>query len=92
MDTYADSGKKDINMLPLNRTNVIAIQDITAGKVDLSVGLAALIWWPYTGQATTDLSERIMNVKPMVPVARARWQFGALHTVAAILRSSLRPR
>lgn len=75
-NTYADSGKKDINMLPLNRTNVVAIQDITVGKVDLSVGLAALVWWPYTGQATTDLSERIMNVKPMVPVARARWQFG----------------
>jgi hypothetical protein len=34
------------------------------------------MWWPYDGGLSTDLNQRIMNVKPMIPVARARWQFG----------------
>lgn len=65
----------DVSMLPLNRANVLAIQEAAIGRFDVSAGLAGLIWWPYGG-GITDASERAINVKPMVPVARARWQFG----------------
>ena len=71
-----DQGQRDISMLPLDRANVAAIQDIASGRFDLSAGLAALVWWPYDGGISSDLKQRIMTVKPMVPVARARWSFG----------------
>ncbi len=73
---YAQAGlNPNITMLPLNRVNVMAIQDLVMGKFDISVGLSGLIWWPYGG-GTTDIGEKIMSVKPLIPVARARWQFG----------------
>lgn len=65
----------DASMLPLNRTNFLAIQEVAAGDFDVAAGLSGLIWWPYGG-GVTDASERVMNVKPMVPVARVRWRFG----------------
>ena len=76
-NAYATDGglNPDISMLPLNRINVLAIQDITLGRFDVSVGLSGLIWWPYGG-LLTDIREKLVNVKPMVPVARARWKFG----------------
>lgn len=75
---YNDPSKKNtITNLPLSRTSVSVIQDMTAGRFDVSVGLSGLVWWPYYGGgANADLSQKIMQVKPMVPVARARWQFG----------------
>lgn len=71
-----DKGERNISMLPLNRASVTAIQDIGADRFDISAGLSALVWWPYDGGASTDLKQRLMNIKPMVPVARARWKFG----------------
>jgi hypothetical protein len=76
------TGDQDISALPLNRMNVMAIQDIAVERFDISVGLSALVWWPYDGGLSTDLKQRLVNVKPMVPVARARWQFGSPETVA----------
>jgi hypothetical protein len=73
---YDPDQKPDIAWLPLNRANVVVIQDLAVGRFDASVGLAGLIWWPYGQGKAADLSEKIMQVKPMVPVARARWQFG----------------
>ena len=73
---YDPDQKTNIDWLPLNRANVIAIQDLAVGRFDASVGLAGLIWWPYGQGKAADLSEKVMQVKPMVPVARARWQFG----------------
>jgi hypothetical protein len=35
------------------------------------------VWWPYDGGISSDLKQRIVSVKPMIPVARARWRFGA---------------
>jgi hypothetical protein len=64
----------DISMQPLNRANFLAIQEVSAGNFDVAAGLAGLIWWPYGG-GITDASERVLNVKPMVPVARVRWRF-----------------
>ena len=69
-------GERDISMLPLNRASVTAIQDIGADRFDISAGLSALIWWPYDGGTSSDLKQRVMTIKPMVPVARARWKFG----------------
>jgi hypothetical protein len=70
-----DLGKK-IGWLSLNRANVLAIQDFTSGNFDASVGLSGLVWWPYGQGKSANISERVMQVKPMVPVARARWKFG----------------
>jgi hypothetical protein len=70
------TGDRDIAALPLNRANVLAIQDIALDRMDISVGISALIWWPYDGGISSDLKQRLINVKPMIPVARARWQFG----------------
>src|SRR4051794_14062289 len=76
-DYYDPSSRYRISGLPLNRSNVIAIQDLAVGRFDVSVGLSGLIWWPYYGTgADADLNQKIMQVKPMIPVARARWQFG----------------
>ncbi|MDB5106475.1 MAG: hypothetical protein JWP91_4164 [Fibrobacteres bacterium] len=75
-NAYDPDQKKDLAWLPLNRANVIAIQDLAVGRFDVSVGLAGLIWWPYGQGKAADLSEKVMQVKPMIPVARARWQFG----------------
>ena len=78
MNRYADPSvlDQDISWLPLNRANVIAIQDLSAGNFDVSVGLSGLIWWPYGQGKSANISERVAQVKPMVPLARARWQFG----------------
>lgn len=65
----------DAKMLPLNRANVSVIQSVALDNFDVLVGIAGLIWWPYGG-GITNVSERAMNVRPMVPVARARWRFG----------------
>jgi hypothetical protein len=73
---YDPDQKFDIAWLPLNRANVAAIQDITVGQFDVSAGLSGLIWWPYGAGIQADYSEKVMQVKPMVPVARVRWQFG----------------
>lgn len=67
---------KDISWLPLNRANVLAIQEFSAGDFDGAMGLSGLIWWPYGQGKSANISERVMQVKPMVPVARARWKFG----------------
>lgn len=67
---------KDIGWLPLNRANVLAIQDFAAGNFDASMGLSGLVWWPYGQGKSANISERVLQVKPMVPVARARWKFG----------------
>ncbi|MEO6098418.1 MAG: hypothetical protein ABIW76_23205 [Fibrobacteria bacterium] len=67
---------KDISWLPLNRANVLVIQEYSAGKFDAAFGLSGLIWWPYGQGKSANISERVMQVKPMVPVARARWKFG----------------
>lgn len=73
---YPGSGvSRDIRMQPLSRANFLAIQEVATGNFDVAAGLAGLIWWPYGG-GITDASERVMNVKPMIPVARARWRFG----------------
>ncbi len=69
------------SMLPLNRTGVTVIQESALNRFDVSVGLTGLIWWPYGG-GITDPIERVMNVKPMIPIARARWQFGSQASVA----------
>jgi hypothetical protein len=75
----------DIRMLSLNRANFLAIQEVASGNFDLAAGISGLIWWPYGG-STTDASERVMNVKPMIPVARVRWRFGdPAETSAALL-------
>jgi hypothetical protein len=71
-----DKGERDLSMVPLNRFNISVIQDVALNSLDVSVGLSALIWWPYDGGISDDVKQRVMNVKPMVPVARARWQFG----------------
>jgi hypothetical protein len=65
----------DINMQPLNRASFFALQEVAVGNFDVAAGLTGLIWWPYGG-GITDASERVMNVKPMVPIARVRWRFG----------------
>ena len=77
-------GNPDITMLPLNRANVLAIQEVTAGRFDVSAGLSGLIWWPYGG-GITDADERVMQVKPMIPVARVRWQFGSPSGISGAL-------
>lgn len=71
-----NTGNRNISMLTLNRANVLAIQDIAMDNFDVSVGLSALVWWPYDGGISSDLKQRLVNVKPMIPVARGRWQFG----------------
>ena len=76
---------KNITMLPLNRTGVTAIQEASLNRFDVAVGLTGLIWWPYGG-STTDPIERVMNVKPMIPIARARWQFGNPASVGGALQ------
>ncbi len=73
------------SMLPLNRTGVTFIQETALNRFDIAVGLTGLIWWPYGG-GVTDPIERVMNVKPMIPVARARWQFGSPSSVAGALQ------
>lgn len=73
---YDPDQKYDISWLPINRANVTVIQDVSLGRFDVSAGLAGLIWWPYGLDKGADLTEKVMQVKPMVPVARARWQFG----------------
>lgn len=80
---YDPQGKPEITMLPLNRGNVLAIQDVSVGRFDVSAGLAGMIWWPYGGGEDAD--ERVMQVRPMVPVARARWQFGSPATLSGAL-------
>lgn len=65
----------EIAMLPLNRASVTVSQDASLDNFDVSVGITGLIWWPFGGNPT-DPSQRVMMVKPMVPVARARWKFG----------------
>lgn len=67
-------GASDITMLPLNRVGFVAIQDVAVGNVDVSAGLAALLWTPYGGGVETD--ERVMQARASIPVARVRWQFG----------------
>lgn len=67
---------KDIGWLPLNRANVLAIQEFSAANFDAAIGLSGLIWWPYGQGKSANISERVMQVKPMVPVARARWKYG----------------
>ena len=74
----------DISMQPLNRANFLAIQEVNGGNFDLAAGISGLIWWPYGG-GVTDASERVMNVKPMVPVARVRWRFGDPTATSAAL-------
>lgn len=66
---------RHLSMQPLNRASFLAIQEASIGNFDVTAGLAGLIWWPYGG-GITDADERVMNLKPMVPVARARWRFG----------------
>ncbi|MDB5050939.1 MAG: hypothetical protein JWO30_4010 [Fibrobacteres bacterium] len=73
---YDPDQKYDISWLPLNRLNVSVTQDVAIGRFDVSAGLSGLIWWPYGLGKDADLTEKVMQVKPMVPVARARWQFG----------------
>ena len=67
---------KDIGWLPLNRANVLAIQEFSGEDFDAAMGLSGLIWGPYGQGKSANISERVMQVKPMVPVARARWKFG----------------
>jgi len=81
---YDPQGDPHISALPLNRTGVLAIQDVSVGRFDVSAGLGGLIWWPYGG-GITDADERVMQVKPTIPVARARWQFGSPSSVAGSL-------
>lgn len=82
---YAQAGiNPDISMLPLDRVNVVAIQDLKIGRTEVSAGLGALVWWPYGG-GTTDIGEKIMTVKPLIPVARVRWQFGDSASTGAAL-------
>lgn len=71
-----ETGDQEIASLTLNRMNVSVIQDIAVDGVDISAGLSALVWWPYDGGISSDLKQRIVSVKPMIPVARARWKFG----------------
>jgi hypothetical protein len=73
---YDPDQKYDVSWLPLNRANLSVTQDVAIGNFDVSAGLAGLIWWPYGLGKGADLTEKVMQVKPMVPVARARWQFG----------------
>lgn len=73
---YEPDGKPNLTWMPLNRANVTAIQDMAIGKFDASVGLTGLLWWPYGQGKAADLSEKVMQVKPMIPVARIRWQWG----------------
>jgi hypothetical protein len=80
------TGDREIASLPLNRMNVSAIQDIDAGRLDVSAGLSALVWWPYDGGISSDLKQRIVTVKPMIPVARARWRFGDTAGIAGSLQ------
>jgi hypothetical protein len=76
--TAGQSGP-DVSMLPLNRANVSVVQSVAVDNFDVLVGISGLIWWPYGGGVTT-ASERAMNVRPMIPVARARWRFGDTET------------
>ncbi len=73
---YDPDQKYDVAWLPINRANVAVIQDVAIGNFDVSAGLSGLLWWPYGGGKGADLTEKTMQVKPMVPVARARWQVG----------------
>jgi hypothetical protein len=66
----------ELEMQPLQRAGVTAIQEAALGNFDVAVGLTGLIWWPYGG-GITDANERDMTVRPMVPMARVRWRFGA---------------
>ena len=75
------SDPNGVEMLPLNRTNVSVIQDVILGRFDVSAGLAGLIWWPYS-TGSNDADERVMQVRPMIPVARLRWQFGSPSTIS----------
>lgn len=74
---YGPGASEDAHpsMLPLNRAGVTFLQEAALNRFDVSVGLTGLVWWPY-GQGVTNSDERVMNVKPMIPIARARWQFG----------------
>jgi hypothetical protein len=81
-----ENGDQEIASLPLNRMNVSVVQDIAADRLDVSAGLSALVWWPYDGGISSDLKQRIVTVKPMVPVARARWRFGDTAGVSGILQ------
>ncbi len=76
--TAGQSGP-DVSMLPLNRANVSVVQSVAVDNFDVLVGISGLIWWPYGG-GVSNASERAMNVRPMIPVARARWRFGDAET------------
>jgi hypothetical protein len=71
----AGGASPELSMQPLNRANFLAIQEVAQGNFDVQAGISGLIWWPFGG-AATDANERVINVKPMIPVARARWRFG----------------
>lgn len=73
---YDPDHQYDLSWLTMNRANVMAIQNMTIGNFDLSAGLSGLIWWPYGGGKSANLSEKVLQVKPMVPVAMASYRFG----------------
>jgi hypothetical protein len=75
-NAYDPDREFDIAWLPLNRANVSVIQDVAIGNFDVSAGLSGLLWWPYGMGKDANPAEKTLQVKPMVPVARARWQFG----------------
>ena len=84
-NAYPASGASpEISMQTLNRANFLAIQEVAQGNFDVQAGISGLIWWPYGG-AVTDANERVINVKPMIPVARVRWRFGEPSTTAGSL-------
>ncbi len=70
------SGNQSIDMLALNRGNVTLSQSVRLGDdFEVDAGLTGLIWWPFSDR-TTQPNTRVMRVKPMVPLARAKWKFG----------------
>jgi len=73
----ADESNKTLEMLSLNRGNVTYIQraSLADESFDVVLGLTGLLWWPFA-EENSNPRQRVMRVKPMVPIARAKWMFG----------------
>jgi hypothetical protein len=74
---YSSADEISLDMYPLSRGNVTFTQHATIGEsFDVAVGITGLIWWPYSSEVFQQPNQRVMRVKPMVPLARAKWKFG----------------
>ena len=67
---YSSADEISLDMYPLSRGNVTFTQHATIGEhFDVAVGITGLIWWPYSSEDFQQPNQRVIRVKPMVPLA-----------------------